>query len=87
MTGIYETECRRQSDIYVFAVLAHVDKLTVNPLDMSQWGFHVVPTEVINATLGTRKTLTLRKLQDLSGMSIPYSRLKEVVEKLECEIL
>ena len=29
---------QRQADVYVFAVLAHKDKATVDPLDLSQWG-------------------------------------------------
>lgn len=34
----------RFSDVYVFALLDHRDKKTVNPLDISQWKFFVVPT-------------------------------------------
>ncbi|WP_144418580.1 hypothetical protein [Candidatus Thioglobus autotrophicus] len=32
-------EAKRQADVYVFCVLAHKDKGTVNPLDLSQWDF------------------------------------------------
>lgn len=32
-TNVYDTEMRRQSDIYVFCVLKHTDQETIDPLD------------------------------------------------------
>lgn len=86
-SGLYGTERRRQADIYIFAVLVHVDKLTVNPLDVSQWEFYVIPTDVINTAFGTQKTLTLGRLQTLTGAAIPYSQLGKAIERLECGLL
>jgi len=34
---------RRHSHVYVFALLAHTDKATVNPLDLDQWA--LCPTD------------------------------------------
>lgn len=34
---------RRQEDVYVFAVLAHTIKPSVDPMNLDQWQFHVLP--------------------------------------------
>lgn len=43
-TGQQKSEQRRYADVYVFALLAHSNQETLNPLDLSQWEFYVVPT-------------------------------------------
>lgn len=45
-TNVLSTEIKRQADVYVFALLAHRDKRTLNPLDLDQWEFYVVPTSL-----------------------------------------
>jgi hypothetical protein len=42
-TGVQNLEAKRQADVYVFALLAHTDKATVDPLDVSQWRFYILP--------------------------------------------
>lgn len=76
-TGLFDGERRRHADIYIFAVLTHVDKSTVNPLDVSQWDFYVVPTTTINDAIGPQKTLRLSVLRKLAGNAIPYSGLRD----------
>jgi hypothetical protein len=43
-TNVMETEARRHADAYVFALLAHQDKATIDPLNLAQWQFWAVPT-------------------------------------------
>ena len=66
----------RFSDVYVFALLDHTDKKTINPLDLSQWKFFVVPTAWLNARKRSRHSIALASLkrsfsetvwQDLAG--------------------
>ena len=40
-------ERSRKADIYVFCVLAHKDKNTVNPLKLEQWDFYVLQTSIL----------------------------------------
>lgn len=47
-TNELETERRRQAGVYVFCVLAHKNKATVDPLDLDQWVFYVVPSAVLD---------------------------------------
>ena len=44
-TNIFSKEKSRHSDIYIFCVLKHKDKDTVDPLNLDQWDFYVIPTK------------------------------------------
>ena len=39
---------RRQAEVYVFALLAHQHQATLDPLDVAQWEFYVVPTVTLD---------------------------------------
>ena len=47
-TNTYSQELVRQSDIYVFCVHKHTDQDTINPLDIVQWDFYLLPTRILN---------------------------------------
>jgi len=38
----YDNVKKRHADIYVFALLSHQDKKTINPLDTNQWDFFII---------------------------------------------
>jgi len=78
-TNIQETEPRRQADVYVFALLAHKDKLTIDPLNVDQWTFFVLPTAVLDARKRSQTSITLRSLETLTGPGIPYEDLRQAV--------
>lgn len=67
-------ECRRQADVYVLALLHHQDKATVNPLDLAQWSFFVVPTRVLDRRKGNPDSIALGPLQALVP-AVQYSQL------------
>lgn len=54
----------RRTDVYVFALLAHQDKATLDPTNVEQWRFRVVPTRELEERFGTRERVTLRALGD-----------------------
>ena len=58
-SGEFDDEYKRQADVYVFALLAHKDKLTINPMNLDQWKFYVLSTAVLNEHLGDQKRVTL----------------------------
>ncbi|MCX2678825.1 hypothetical protein OOZ15_02625 [Galbibacter sp. EGI 63066] len=47
-TNEYSTETKRQSDYYVFCLLHHKDKSTVDPTKLEQWTFYVLQTHILN---------------------------------------
>ena len=72
---------RRQADVYVFALLAHTHQRTLDPLDVSQWEFFVVPTMSLDHRNRSQHSITLPSLKTLSGESVRFSKLKQAVEE------
>ena len=62
-TNKFDKEKKRQADVYVFALLFHKDKKTVNPLDISQWEFFVLPTKVLDERERSQHSITLPSLK------------------------
>lgn len=67
-TNVQSTEVKRQADIYVFALFHHMDKATVDPLNVSQWRFYVLPSRALNAR--RQKSITLKTLEKLHGRGV-----------------
>lgn len=86
-TGKFEGPKQRQAQAYVFAVLRHLDKATLNPRELDQWEFYLVPTHIINQRCGAKKQLSLKALLDLDPVRAVYSDLRLAVRRLEDEIL
>ena len=70
----------RPSDVYVFCLLHHKDKKTVDPLIMDQWSFYVVSTKNINNVFKDKNTITLKSLEKITE-KIEYHKIKEMVIK------
>lgn len=80
-TNVQEKEPRRQAQVYVFALLAHQDKLSIDPLNVNQWRFFVLPTEVLDARTRSQHSITLPSLEALARQAISYDELREAVHK------
>lgn len=76
--GEFTGPARRHADVYVFALLAHTDKATVNPLDLDQWRFYVVPTATLNDRLPAQRTITLPALKVLTS-AVTFDQLRAAV--------
>lgn len=78
----YETEQRRQADIYVFCVHKHTDQSTIDPLIISQWDFYLMPTCVLNKRFGKQKTVSLKSLIKAGAESCEYHNLATRISEL-----
>lgn len=78
---------KRVADIYVFCLLKHKEKSTVNPLDTDQWEFYVVPTWRIDKERSGGKRIGLRPLRDLAQGALGFSKIADAVGALEQRIL
>ena len=85
-TNLLSKEPMRQSDIYIFCVLNHQDKKTVDPLNLSQWSFYILETSVLNDKLGNQKTITLSSLLKLNPIKTDYINLKNEIYKKDDNI-
>lgn len=72
-------ESKRQADVYVLALLAHKDKATIDPLNLSQWEFFVLPTKALDERTRSQHSITLPSLLKLHGTSVPYEQLRGAV--------
>jgi len=80
--NVYDTESRRQAQVYVFALLAHMDQATIDPLNMSQWQFFVLPTATLDSRTRSQNSITLHSLQVLAGSMVFYNQLKAKVDEV-----
>jgi len=74
-TNALATEFRRQADVYVFALLAHLEKASFDPMDVSQWKFYVLRTSVLDASLSAQKRLSLSALLRLGPTECSFEGL------------
>lgn len=78
-TGTTSTEVRRHADVYVFCLLHHQDKRSLDPLDLGQWVFYVLPTRVLDEHHPGQKTIVLSRLRQLDPTEVGFSDLSEAV--------
>ena len=71
----------RPADVYVFAILDHKDKRTVNPLNLDQWTFYVSPTSALDEQLGEQKTAVLSTIQRLTDRAVRFNELGAKVRR------
>jgi hypothetical protein len=77
-TDVMESTARRQAQVYVFALLAHKEVKTLDPLDVSQWRFFVLPTQVLDARSRSQHSITLPSLKNLTN-EVLFRDLAEAV--------
>lgn len=75
----FGSEKKRHADVYIFALLSHQDKETLNPLHLSQWEFFVIDTKTLNKKMLSSKTITLQKLIQIGAKSASYENLHETI--------
>jgi hypothetical protein len=72
-------EAKRHADVYVFCLLKHEDKQTVNPLDMDHWDFYVLATKELNDYTRSQHSITLKSLQKLTT-AIGYNQINTYIK-------
>jgi hypothetical protein len=72
------SDLKRHSDLYVFCLLKHKDRETINPLKLEQWEFYVVKTAVLDEKYKNQISVSLSDLQKLTN-PVPYHNLKSEI--------
>lgn len=67
-------EPKRHADVYVFCLLSNRDQTTINPCDLAQWQFYVLPTSVLDNRKRSQLSITLKSLEALCP-AVAYSGL------------
>ncbi len=66
---------KRQADVYVFALLKHQDKATLDPLNVEQWTFYVLPAAVLDLKMPNQKRVSLTTLERLGPTKAKFGEL------------
>ena len=78
MTNEMEKEAKRQADVCVFALLAHKDKATIDPLNVKQWEYYVLSTKALEKhDKRSEVSITLNTLTSLKAGPVDYFGLAE----------
>ena len=82
----YSDECKRQADIYIFCLLKHKDRKTINPLDMEQWEFYIATTSFLNSHFENQKQIALSKLTKNNIEPLKYNQIKPFIDNLTLNV-
>ncbi|OBI79368.1 hypothetical protein [Mycobacterium sp. E740] len=78
-TNTYAATAGRCADVYVFCLLNGTDGQHVDPRDVGQWTFYVLPTSVLNREVPLQKRIRLGPLIALGAHQCTYDELKAVI--------
>lgn len=79
-TNSSATVASRSADVYVFALLEHRDKTTLDPLDVSQWRFYVMLARRLDEACPGQKRIGLGSLERLAPAPVRYGELRGAIE-------
>ena len=69
----------RSADVYVFCLLTGTDREHVDPLDVAQWTFYVLPTRELDRKVPTQRRIRLAPLLALGPRQCAYDELKAAI--------
>lgn len=72
-------ERARQADVYVFALLHHRERSTIDALDVAHWEFYVLASSVLNAHCPTQKGIALSSLLKLAPTKATFADLASTI--------
>ncbi len=82
ITNQFEMEAKRQADIYVFCLLHFKDKTNLNPMNLEQWEFYILPTSVLNEKHLNQRKIGLSSLLKLNPRKAKYEEIADCVKNL-----
>jgi hypothetical protein len=78
-----ESDRRRQAELYVFALLAHRSKATLNPLDVSQWEFFLLDAAILNQHVKKQRRISLSRVIALKPVHCFYANLRRLIGEVD----
>jgi hypothetical protein len=78
----YSVEKIRVAHIYIFCLLAHKDQATLNPMELEQWQFYLLPAKILNEKLPHQKLVGLNTLVALGALACSYGELSAALDEI-----
>ena len=66
---------KRHAAVYVFALLHHRERSSIDPLDLAQWTFYVLPTTTLDRACSGQKMISLGALKTLGAAACGFEDL------------
>lgn len=79
VTNLYSEAKLRSADVYVFCLFASTEPKEANPLDLKQWEFYVLGTNVLNDCVPEQKKIGLNSLIKLGAKKVCYDEIYDAV--------
>lgn len=79
-TDKQEEQNKRQSDLYIFCHLKHKDRNTIDPTNVSQWDFYIVPTKILDEKFNKQKRISLSVLKKNGFNPVEFKDIKNNVD-------
>lgn len=79
VTNLYSETKLRSADVYVFCLFASTEPKTANPLDLKQWEFYVLSTNVLNDCVPQQKKIGLNSLIKLGAKKVCFDEIYDAV--------
>lgn len=79
-TNKLSVDKKRHADVYVFCLLYHTDKQSVDPLNLNHWKFYVLATKELNEYVRSQHSITLKSLQRLTN-AVSYELLYDAIKE------
>lgn len=80
-TNTYGEELKRHADVYVFCLLKHQDSATLDPVNLDQWTFLVLPTLALDKNKPSQKTIGLNPLKKLYPFETNFPGLRIAIRR------
>ena len=84
-TDTFSDEQVRSSDIYVFCLYnrrASASPDSLDPLDVTQWDFFILPTSVLDREVLEQKTINLGGLDRLGARKVSFGQIHETIREM-----
>jgi len=78
-TNVYATDTKRSADVYVFCLLEGEARERIDPLEVAQWTFYVLPTIELDRQVPEQKTIGLGRLKALLPRECTYDELAAAI--------
>ncbi len=79
-TNTYAPSAKRSADVYIFCLLNGTIGEQVDPLDVKQWTFYVMPTTELDRKIPKQKKIRLGPLKALGPKECAYGQLKAAIQ-------
>lgn len=80
-TDTSATSAQRCADVYVFCLLACENREHIDPLEVAQWKFYVLPKSELDRNMPEQKTIGLGPLIALGAHPCTYDKLKAAIHE------